>query len=106
LVRRVNGTNRDTLDFLGQQIVDQALLFRRRSIARNPELDLNAGDILGRFLSPFTRNDPEIRTSATAYKRRHKSVAWIFLVALGSSVLSLGCSQKMFTTKTSRDKAL
>src|SRR5215510_1360365 len=41
----------------------------------------------------------------TARKHRRRSVEWIFQVALGSSILSLGCSQKMFTTKVPRHKA-
>jgi hypothetical protein len=60
LVGGIDGADGDALNAFREQIVNDALLLGGSAVRRNPELHLDAGNVLRCFLSSFARDNPEV----------------------------------------------
>src|SRR5205807_2130912 len=60
LIHRIDGTDRDAVDPLRQQVVDHALLLGGCSVRVDPELDIRVRKFAGRFLGALASNGPKV----------------------------------------------
>src|SRR2546427_8782262 len=60
LVHRIDGTDRDAVDPLRQQVVDYALLLSGGVVRVDPELDIRVRKVAGRFFGSLASNGPKV----------------------------------------------
>jgi hypothetical protein len=60
LIGRVDRTDGYAFDSLGEQIINNPLLFSRSPIGCDSEIDIDVGDVGNSLLRAFARDSPEI----------------------------------------------